>query len=1194
MKKILLGFLILLPFLGYSQDGSVKQIQVNGLIDSLAKKANKAYADSSASFYRGAYNVLYLGVKNDSITDNSALIDTLLAHYDNLYFPNGYYKANIIVNGNNKNLIFQSSNYANSKTTGAVIVGGISIYGNGNTIDGAGIYATSGVAGILVSTNASDNTIKDCQIAVNNHGILIEQYGGTAQRNKVINTITHGGIHGFVSKSQDAEFINCKSYGASTDGFAMVSDNITGLGLNSQNKNNRLLNCVAKSTVIGVSIYSRDYTSTTNTAGILFTNLSIESCLFDSCSAYGILVGDDGTAPGGQTYNNVQKVSIINNSISNCTTSGVKVANSTDCIIMGNNLKQSVGITKSGNAAQLKTPFNNFGGGSGNTTPTKVLTVNSTTPSVQNGENYFKTANTSSTVISNLNNGYAGQVITVMIQDSFTTIPVTTGIGVQKYVRGIGSVCILRSRDDLSGWDEVYSYSVNVNQDWAYQSLYVFDLNYGTYVTTQVTGNVSQLNFNNVKKLTPEFTLQLYSTSNYTLSGWDSRIVWMNGGAPTSTLANTRQIYKFFYDGVNLINTYRSDLLGANLSLGATTDSTRIIANSAGTGVTLPPANSISAGLLSATNKKNIDSLILRGYAPNTGVITGGTLSINAITSKFDISSANLVFADYSNILSPVTKKLAYAGATAITVTNIATQPATYVGIDTAGNIVQSATFFTNTQRRYIAELGAVIHSNNTIINAINNFPATLKAPISQLQDLMVGIGAFNVRGNKYSANLSTNLKLNRSAGSLFKMGANFSNSSDDPNVIPTTGVTALTFRYRTQNSTEGIDTAVLDPIHYDVGGTVTTIPNGSQWSIQRIVLFQSGITRILYGQAFYTSSDAAIAAIGTENFTVEQNALDNGLIRGYIVIRRNMTDLSNAFIIEAPKFGNSSAGSTGSVATLQSAYDNSIVPNILTNSTLRALSIKRGSGADTDSILTISNGGGTVTASINGAGDGNFSGKLTSTGLYQQTGFQPSSITWGATGGIYVTSSYPTLGATPLIGGKITDNSNHGDLINLSSQASGNIFKVDYSAGLNANTITSNNFIKIGGTSAQILMADGSVSTLTGTAANTIITPTVSMSGATAHDGTASGSSDIAIVKYGNVINFQGYLINITTAFDDIILTLPVGYRPNVDRYFLVANGAGTNTPARIRVSADGTVRINYASDSSSLDLTSIMYIIQ
>jgi hypothetical protein len=61
--------------------------------------------------------------------------------------------------------------------------------------------------------------------------------------------------------------------------------------------------------------------------------------------------------------------------------------------------------------------------------------------------------------------------------------------------------------------------------------------------------------------------------------------------------------------------------------------------------------------------------------------------------------------------------------------------------------------------------------------------------------------------------------------------------------------------------------------------------------------------------------------------------------------------------------------------STLQQVYNNSTTPEIITNSTLVALTLQRGSGADTDSVLEIKNGAGTTTAYIRGNGAGQIDG---------------------------------------------------------------------------------------------------------------------------------------------------------------------------------------------------------------------------
>lgn len=218
------------------------------------------------------------------------------------------------------------------------------------------------------------------------------------------------------------------------------------------------------------------------------------------------------------------------------------------------------------------------------------------------------------------------------------------------------------------------------------------------------------------------------------------------------------------------------------------------------------------------------------------------------------------------------------------------------------------------------------------------------------------------------------NLQVNKSAGSIFKRGSNFSTDILNPHTKTTGALVAPTnIRYRTQNGTESLDTNSIDPNNYDVGGTVTTIPGTTNWTIQRISLFPSNLIRIQYGQAYYTSLTNAQQAIETETFVTEQNIAENGLLIGLLIVRDGATDLSlitRAQFRNVNRFGDlqGTAGATGTT-TLQQAYNNSITPEIVTDATNGALSVKRGSAADTDNVFDVLNGAGTVMFSVNGDG---------------------------------------------------------------------------------------------------------------------------------------------------------------------------------------------------------------------------------
>lgn len=304
----------------------------------------------------------------------------------------------------------------------------------------------------------------------------------------------------------------------------------------------------------------------------------------------------------------------------------------------------------------------------------------------------------------------------------------------------------------------------------------------------------------------------------------------------------------------------------------------------------------------------------------STGILSGGALSINGgDNTKFDVAAGVFGFVDYTfDPTSPVRTIVPYAGATAQTVTNIGTQLVTYVGIDVTGTIQQSTAPFTDTQRRTIAQIGVLVHTNLTNLNAINDTAAPIWAGISQLHDFIEAVGVLNVEGNTVGAN-GANLSINKSSGSVFKLGCNFQTNPLDPHRVTLSALVApATIRYRLSDSTEYANTAVIDPTNYENPlGTRVNLSGANKFSVQRIALFTSNLIRIQYGQEEYNSMAEAEAAIPTQSFVTEANIAENGVLIGYVILRRSTTDLTvttDAKFISVGKFG--AAASSGSALT--------------------------------------------------------------------------------------------------------------------------------------------------------------------------------------------------------------------------------------------------------------------------------------
>lgn len=356
----------------------------------------------------------------------------------------------------------------------------------------------------------------------------------------------------------------------------------------------------------------------------------------------------------------------------------------------------------------------------------------------------------------------------------------------------------------------------------------------------------------------------------------------------------------------------------------------------------------------------------------SNGLKSGMAISINADPTKINIAAGTGLIVDNSTPASPIVTPITFAGSSAITVTNLATANATYLALNSSGEVVQSTTDFTPAQRRSYILLGAAIHSNRTIVNVVNNLPDVSLGTLSQFNDLLNGLKNFNISGNVISAN-GANLNINKSMGYIFKKGSNFINDPLNPHTLQLGALTApTTLRYRLQDGTEYANTAVIDPNFYDNAGVKTAVPS-NKYTIQRFTLFSSNLIRIQYGQTLYNSKSEAIQAISTEAFIQEQNIAENGLLRGLLVVKEGTTELNDstfAEFFEADKFGSTKFSAGGSATTtLQQAYNNSIQPQIVTTAESGAIQFKRGSAADTDSVQEILNGTGQVVQKSYGNG---------------------------------------------------------------------------------------------------------------------------------------------------------------------------------------------------------------------------------
>ena len=442
----------------------------------------------------------------------------------------------------------------------------------------------------------------------------------------------------------------------------------------------------------------------------------------------------------------------------------------------------------------------------------------------------------------------------------------------------------------------------------------------------------------------------------------------INGGVLSGLTVNSFNIGDIIYLSDKVAGSYvsstsslnfksRSNQIGYIINTGTTTGSIYVDINNEDLNLSLT----------------DIQRNILEGNVISTGIYEYTGLTKTSSTT-FNISPAKgwIVTNTYVNSTIPSINHVIYSGTTNTTTPYLATSDSTYIMLNSGSTITMLSTFPTPQQRRENIFLGKVAHPDHTSILNINNTVDFDVSPLSVIRDLFSPMKLINDGITIYPN--GTNLNFNLSSGDLYGMGINWVVNQLNPDQVNIASQIPVSFFYRTRLGGNTGLVSLIDPTRYDNNGVITTLPgNNNQSTNQRVYLYPTGVINIQYGQQLYSSLALALAGQQTENFVKCPNVMSGAILIGIIAVRKGATqlsDITHGVFVPASMFGESVGGVNGiSTTTLQQAYDNSITPEIITDSTLGALTLKRGSSSDSDSVFEIMNGSGVITASIDGNG---------------------------------------------------------------------------------------------------------------------------------------------------------------------------------------------------------------------------------
>lgn len=366
----------------------------------------------------------------------------------------------------------------------------------------------------------------------------------------------------------------------------------------------------------------------------------------------------------------------------------------------------------------------------------------------------------------------------------------------------------------------------------------------------------------------------------------------------------------------------------------------------------------------------------------DTGVLSIGGITIASGTQVNIGAVTGYIVDNETNPSIPTWTYINYAGETNKTVTTLGSGITTYVLLNSSGTIVFQNTFPTSAQRKSMIYLSKIGHPTGTI-TVVGDEPDFITSPLAQFRDLFQ---AFNyINQGIYAYPNGVNLSFNATGGSVIGDGINFKISRTNPNTLAVSPTVPTAFLKRTQTGLGGTSTTFIDPANYDVSGTITAIGGGVSRSTIQYIWYVPGLGEIVtYGQTVYANLNDAVSAIGKENPVIYPALIHNSILIGALALRRDATDLSNtaqAIFFRADILGQLVGASAGvSTATLQTAYNNSLVPQITVSDALGALTVKNGRALDTSSIISGQNIARTETFRVKGNGDTTINGFIDGT----------------------------------------------------------------------------------------------------------------------------------------------------------------------------------------------------------------------
>lgn len=246
-----------------------------------------------------------------------------------------------------------------------------------------------------------------------------------------------------------------------------------------------------------------------------------------------------------------------------------------------------------------------------------------------------------------------------------------------------------------------------------------------------------------------------------------------------------------------------------------------------------------------------------------------------------------------------------------VALTHLASSWVSYIGINSAGSVIQIAGALQPSNLRDLVILGSAVHVNGTV-TAVNTAPSIYGDAAYAALDVAATLRNTILSGMNLSAN-GTGLKFDVGSGTLFSPGAD-PNDATSPNIASFAARAAVSFNMVTGAS--GAAAAVTDiPVtFYDPAGagTPTTLSATTGTAIHRVYQLEGQIL-VLYGQNEYADLATAVSSLQVDTAdTVFPTKLADAVLLGYIIAQKDATNLNDGTKVSVLSAANSAAGGGG------------------------------------------------------------------------------------------------------------------------------------------------------------------------------------------------------------------------------------------------------------------------------------------